>query len=263
MVSAPPPSVQGPAPQSLPELEGQGTLPPQLPTSSSGFWGRNRAILLSGVAVLGLAVGGLTYWFVLRKPAVNRAPNKPSVSQPATAAPDKPSPSRSATPAPDNSATEPQSTIQPEKAPATEPKKVASKYPGEVSTTAVPAVPVKTGGTPPSAPAPDLSGNWQGEYSNHDTNQITKVSLQISKDSTDLITGVLIFDSEGSNAASCAITGVYNRQSKFMLVVVGNCQGHPPAYLQGKIGFSSVEPTARQVFGVDSLHNSLLNISRQ
>jgi hypothetical protein len=215
------------------------------------------------VAVLGLAVGGLTYWFVLRKPAVNRAPNKPSVSQPATAAPDKPSPSRSATPAPDNSATEPQSTIQPEKAPATEPKKAASKYPGVVSTTAVPAVPVKSRGTPPSAPAPDLSGNWQGEYRNHDTNQITKVSLQISKDSTDLITGTLIFDSEGSNAASCAITGVYNRQSKFMLLVVGNCQGHPPAYLQGKIGFSSVEPTARQVFGVDSLHNSLLNISRQ
>jgi hypothetical protein len=261
IVSAPPSSVQGPVPPSLPELEGQRSPPPKLPASSSGFGGKNKAILLSGVAVLGLALGGLTYWFVLRKPAVNRAPNKPSVSQPAAAAPDKPSPSHSATPAPGNSATEPQPTIQLGKAPATAPKKAANQYPGRVSTPAVPAVPVKSG-TPPSAPAPDLSGNWQGEYTHHDTNQITKVSLQISKDTTNWITGTLIFDSEGTNSASCAITGVYNPRSKFMLLDVGNCQGHPPAYLQGKIGFSSVEPTARQVFGVDSLHNSLLNISR-
>ena len=117
--------------------------------------------------------------------------------------------------------------------------------------------------TPPSARAPDLSGNWHGEYTNHDTNQITKVNLKISKDRTDLLTGILMFGLGGSNSASCAIAGVYNSQSKFMLLNVGNCQGHPPAYLQGKIGFSSVKPADRQVFGVDSLHNSLLNISRQ
>jgi hypothetical protein len=117
--------------------------------------------------------------------------------------------------------------------------------------------------TPPSARAPDFSGNWHGEYTNHDSNQITKVNLQISKDRTDLLIGTLMFDFGGSNSASCAITGMYNSQSKFMLLNVGNCQGHPPAYLQGKIGFSSVKPADRQVFGVDSLHNSLLNISRQ
>jgi serine/threonine-protein kinase len=109
----------------------------------------------------------------------------------------------------------------------------------------------------------DLSGNWQGEYTNYGTNQITKVNLQMSKDRTDLLTGTLMFDSGGSNSASCAITGVYNPQSKFMLLDVGYCQGHPPAYLQGKIGFSSVEPTDHRVLGVDSLHNSLLSISRQ
>jgi len=89
------------------------------------------------------------------------------------------------------------------------------------------------------------------------------VNLQMSKDRTDLLTGTLMFDSGGSNSASCAITGVYNPQSKFMLLDVGYCQGHPPAYLQGKIGFSSVEPTDHRVLGVDSLHNSLLSISRQ
>ena len=260
LVSTPPSSEQGPVPQPLPELEGQKTPPPKLPASSSGFWGKNKAILLSGVAVLGLALGGLTYWFVLRKPEVNRVPKKPTVSHPAAAARDKPSPAQSATPGAANSATEPQPTIQPEKVPATRPKRAASEYPGGVSTT---AVPVKSGGTPPSAPARDFSGKWQGEYRNHDTNQIAKVSLQISKDSADLIRGTLIFDSEGTNSASCAITGVYNPQSKFMLLDVGHCQGHPPAYLQGKIGFSSVEPTDRRVLGVDPMHNSLLNISRQ
>jgi hypothetical protein len=49
-----------------------------------------------------------------------------------------------------------------------------------------------------------------------------------------------------------------------MLLNVGSCQGNPPAYFfEGKIGFSSVELTARQVFGVDPGHNSVLNISRQ
>jgi Double zinc ribbon len=263
LVSTTPSSEQGPVPPSLPELEGQRTPPPKLPAASSGFWGKNKAILLCGVAVLGLALGGLTYWFVLRKPEVNRVLKKPTVSRPATAARDKPSPAQSATPGAANSAMEPQAIIQPKKAPATGPNKAASEYPGGVSTTAVPAVPVKSGAPPPSAPARDFSGKWQGEYTNHDTNQIAKVSLQIFKDSRDLITGTLIFDSEGTNSAACAIRGVYNPQTRFMLLDVSHCKGHPPAYLPGKIGFTSVEPTDRRVFGVDPLHNSLLHISRQ
>jgi Double zinc ribbon len=258
LVSTPPSSVQGAVPQSFREPEGQST-PPPVPASSSGFWGKNKAILLSGVAVLGLVLGGLTYWFVLRKPEVKRGAKKPSVSRPATTAHDKPSASQSAKPAPDNSATQSQPT-RPRKTPATGPKKAASEYPGGDST---PAVPVNSGGSLPVAPARDLSGKWQGEYTNHDTNQIAKVSLQISKDSTDLITGTLIFDSEGVNSAACAITGVYNPQTKFLLLKVDHCQGHPPAYLQGKIGFTAVEPTDSRVFGVDASHNSLLNISRQ
>jgi hypothetical protein len=114
-----------------------------------------------------------------------------------------------------------------------------------------------------SVDSTDLSGNWHGEYTQEDTDQITKVNLQVIEDSTNVLTGTLKFDSAGNASASCAIHGVYNSQNKFMFLVLDKCQGRPPADLQGKIGFSSVEPTAREVFGVDSLHNSLLNISRQ
>jgi ketosteroid isomerase-like protein len=115
---------------------------------------------------------------------------------------------------------------------------------------------------PSSTPLSDLSGNWQGEYTNHDTNEVRKVTLQISRHDADL-TGTLIFDPGGGNAASCTITGVYNDQKKFMLLKIADCQGHPPAYLQGYIGFSSIELTARQVFGVDPSHNGWLNINKQ
>jgi hypothetical protein len=116
--------------------------------------------------------------------------------------------------------------------------------------------------TPSRAAAPSLSGNWHGKYT-RDTNQITKVNLRVIEDRTNVLTGKLKFDSAGNTSASCAISGIYNSQDKFMLLILDNCLGRPPADLQGKIGFSSVDPTARQVFGVDSLHNSLLSISRQ
>lgn len=115
----------------------------------------------------------------------------------------------------------------------------------------------------PSDRVPDFSGNWHGAYTNHDTNQVTKVNLQISEDRTDLLTGTLMFDPEGSNPVSCSLTGVYNPQTKFMLLSVSDCRGRPPNYLQGKIGFSSVKPADRRIFGVDSLHNCWLDISRQ
>jgi hypothetical protein len=257
-------------PESLPEFEDHG-VEPHIPATGSGFWANNKAILLTGVAFLGLAAGGLTYWFVLRKPAANTAPNRSSVTRPATAAPNKPSALEPATAPPDNSAAEPQPSAQTKEALATEPKKAAGEDPGGVSITVSTPVPGKSSdlpastlpSAPASAPTPSLSGTWHGEYTNHDANQVTKVTLQISEDSADLLTGTLRFDPGGSNSASCAITGVYNPRSKFMLLKVGACQGHPPDYLQGKIGFSSVELSTHQVFGVDAAHNSLLNISRR
>jgi len=115
-----------------------------------------------------------------------------------------------------------------------------------------------------SASAPSLSGNWHGEYTNYDKNQTTPVKLQIisENDRTDQLTGTLMFGADGNNSSSCTLTGVYNSQTKFMLLSVGNCQGNAPTNLQGKFGFSSVTLTDVQAFGMDSAHNGLLNISR-
>ncbi len=249
IVPAPPSSVPRPVPKSVREQEARIAQPQKLPASSGGFWGNNKALLLSGVVVLALIAGGLTYRFVLRKPAANSTPvaSAPAPSQPAPTAPNPP-------------AAEPQSTVPPEPAPATESPNAPSEDQGAVSTTPVPAKPNRI---PPSVPALDFSGNWHGEYTNHDTNQITKVNLQISEDSADVLTGTLLFDPGGSNSGSCSLTGVYNSQSKFLLLNVDNCRGRTPNYLQGKIGFSSVSSSDRRVFGVDSLHNCWLDISRQ
>jgi len=243
----------------LPVVE-RHVIEPRLAATSSGGNGNNKGVLLICVAVLGLAFGGLAYWFLLRKPAMNGTPGSSSVSRTATAAPNKPSALES-TP---NNAAAPQSPAQPQDPNATEPKKEDAG--GTSSAATVPANSSgASAGTPASAPGPSLSGKWHGEYTNHDANAVMKVALQIAEDnSPDRLTGTLTFDAEGSSSASCAITGVYNPHSKFMLLNIGNCQGNPPAYFfEGKIGFSSVEVTARQVFGVDLAHNSLLNISRQ
>jgi hypothetical protein len=118
--------------------------------------------------------------------------------------------------------------------------------------------------TPVSARAPSLSGNWHGEYTNYDKNQTTPVKLQIISeiDRADQLTGTLMFGAEGNNSSSCTLTGVYNAQTKFMLLSVSNCQGSAPTNLQGKFGFSSVTLTDSQAFGMGSAHNGLLNISR-
>ena len=271
-----PPPAARPLPKTLPRMEEPRAVQ-RVAASGAGSLGSNKAILFTSVAVLGLAFGGLVYWYVLRKPAVSSVPSQPAASQPATPAGDKPSPAQSATPAADQPvasqttasqpataeadkpAAQPQSTAPTQEAPATETKKTTNEPAGAASTTSSSA-PARSAETPPSAPT-DLTGNWQGEYTN--TGLATKVSLQISKDSADLLTGTLIFDAGGSNSATCAITGAYNPQSKFMVLKVANCQGQPPAYLQGKIGFASVEVTATQMFGVDSAHNSFLNISRK
>jgi hypothetical protein len=247
-----------PASESDAQFEQHG-FNPALPTTNSGFWANNKAILLTGVAVLGLAAGGLAYWFFLRRPAMNSAPSGSSFSRPATAAPNKPS--ALATAAPNNPAAEPQAAAQSKDATGTEP----NKDPNGVSIDVTTAVPAKPGDAPASVAGPSLSGKWHGEYTNHDANEVIKVTLQMTEDNNpDRLTGTLWFDAAGSNSASCPITGVYNPHNKFMLLNIGNCRGNPPAYFfEGKIGFSSVELAARQVFGVDPAHNSLLNISRQ
>lgn len=242
-----------PAIETLPQFEPRG-IGPGLPAVKVGS--RDKGILLIGVAVLGLAAGGFAYWFLLRKPAMNGAPSS-SVSQHA-AGPHKPSALESTTP--NNPPAQPQSAAQPQN--PTEPKKEDS---GGTSPGASTAVPAESHDAPASTLGPSLSGKWHGEYTNHDANVVMKVTLQMSEDnSPDRLTGTLTFDSEGSNSASCAISGVYNPQNKFMLLNVGNCRGNTPGYFfEGKIGFSSVDLTARQAFGVDPAHNSLLNISRQ
>ena len=246
---APPVYQAPPAPAPLPPVERHG-IEPGLVATPRGSKGNNKGVLLICVAVLGLVFGGLAYWFLLRKPAMNGGPSSSSGSRITTTAPNKPSALES-TP---NNAAAPQSQAQPQDPNATEPKKEDASGASPAAATA-----------PATAPGPSLSGKWHGEYTNHDANAVIKVALQIAEDSSpDRLTGTLTFDAEGSNSASCAITGVYNPHSKFMLLNIGNCQGNPPAYFfEGKVGFSSVEVTARQVFGVDLAHNSLLNISRQ
>ncbi len=267
--SATPPARVRPVPRPAPELETRRTPPPEIPYAGSPGPSNRTAILLTSVAVLGLVFGGITYWYLLRKHAMSSTPNNTTVSQPATSAANKPSAAPSATPASDTpapaqpatatsdtpAATAPSTAAQ---APAAETHKAAGGSSGASPAASAPAKPAETAASPPSA---DLSGFWEGDYTN--TKQVSKVTLQISKNSTDLFTGTMVFDSEGDNSAKCAISGVYNPQSKFLMLKVADCQGQPPAYLQGKIGFSSVEMSAKQMFGVDSAHNSFLNITRQ
>ena len=119
----------------------------------------------------------------------------------------------------------------------------------------------------PNAPAttargPSMSGTWRGKYTNHDTNESTDVNIQLSENSAALLTGNLTFDPKGT-PISCSLSGVYNPKTRFMVLVIDKCSGNPPDYLQGKIGFSSVGPADLHLFGVDSVHNCWLDISRQ
>ncbi len=265
-VTPPPPPVTRPVPRPLPPLDSQRTPAAGIPAIGASSGGNQKAILFACVVVLGLAFGGLIYWYVLRKPAAGSTSSQPSVSQTATAAVDKPSPAQSTTPAADaGTPAEPAATTD-NSAPgqssapvasATDTKPAASDNAGAAPAKSAPA---KSTDTAPRAAA-DLSGFWEGEYTN--TNQVSKVTLQIAKDSGGLLAGTMVFDDGGINSARCTIKGAYNAQNKFMVLQVAKCQGQPPTYLEGKIGFASVELSARQAFGVDSAHNSFLNISRQ
>jgi hypothetical protein len=47
-----------------------------------------------------------------------------------------------------------------------------------------------------------------------------------------------------------------------MLLNLGSCHGDPPDYLNGQIGFSSVDRNDNRLVGVVSSHNAILDISR-
>jgi zinc-ribbon domain len=245
-----------PPPAPLPPVQRQ-VVEPSRPPINSGK-GNNKGVLLICVAVLGLALGGLAYWLFLRKP-LSGVTGGSLGSKITTTAPNKPS---ALEPTPNNAAA-PQSPSQSQDPNATEPKKDDASGASPAA-----AVPANSSGAPASAPVtasgPSLAGKWHGEYTYNDANEVSKVTLQLSEDNgPERLTGTMTFDPDGNHASSCAMSGVYNPQTKFMLLKIGTCQGNAPDYLQGKIGFSSVELTARQVFGVDPAHNSLLNISRQ
>jgi hypothetical protein len=146
---------------------------------------------------------------------------------------------------------------------APEPPAVVTQPPRPVQ---APAVTVSVHNNPTTEPPAvaaenkDLSGNWQGEYTHRET--ITKVKLHLSQDPMDVMTGTLTFDAGGYSASSCSLTGNYNPRTRFMVLIVGTCQGTPPNYLQGRIGFSSVNPADHQLLGVDQMHDGLLGISR-
>jgi hypothetical protein len=89
------------------------------------------------------------------------------------------------------------------------------------------------------------------------------LSLQIAENRSELLTGTLAFDAGGSNASFCSVSGNYNPNTRFMLLIVSGCHGHVPNYLQGKIGFSGVNSSDHQVQGVDQMHDGLVNMSRQ
>jgi hypothetical protein len=114
------------------------------------------------------------------------------------------------------------------------------------------------------AHTPRFSGSWYGKCNHRDTNQVTNVSIRIAEDpATDLLTGTLIFDAgESKSSGSCSLTGTYSAKSKFMLLNLGSCHGDPPDYLNGQIGFSSVDRNDNRLVGVVSSHNAILDISR-
>ena len=107
----------------------------------------------------------------------------------------------------------------------------------------------------------NLSGNWRGTYTVQPGNQVVTVNVHL-EDHTDSLNGTLFFDPGGATAAACAVSGYYNPQRKFMVLMIGACQGRAPSYLQGGIGFSSVRVTDRRVVGVEPRHNGVMDISR-
>lgn len=88
----PPPRMEPPAaPRPVPNRE-QARPAPAAEAQRPG--GSNRLLIITSVVVLALAAVGLTYWFVLRKPAAQNAPivEAPAAAQPTASAPAEASP---------------------------------------------------------------------------------------------------------------------------------------------------------------------------
>jgi hypothetical protein len=98
-------------------------------------------------------------------------------------------------------------------------------------------------------------------FTHQAANQIANVTLHI-EDHDDLLTGTLTFDPGGENSAACSLRGSYNLLRKFMVLLIGTCRGRPPNYLQGRIGFTSVNLSDRRIVGVEPRQNGVLDISR-
>ncbi|MGA2647063.1 MAG: hypothetical protein ABSF15_20315 [Candidatus Sulfotelmatobacter sp.] len=176
-----------------------------------------------------------------------------NASPPAATASDKPQPSAGDKP----SAGIPQ-------APPAQPTPSATSSPlAHTPATAKPAPAEGLKNAPkPEAPEPaSLSGNWHGMFTHQAANQIANVTLHI-EDHDDLLTGTLTFDPGGENSAACSLRGSYNLLRKFMVLLIGTCRGRPPNYLQGRIGFTSVNLSDRRIVGVEPRQNGVLDISR-
>lgn len=106
-----------------------------------------------------------------------------------------------------------------------------------------------------------LSGSWHGTFTHQSADQIANVTIHL-EDSAEMLTGTLTFDPGGENSSSCSLKGSYNLLRKFMVLLIGTCHGRPPNYLQGQIGFTSVNLSDRRIVGVEPRQNGVLDISR-
>jgi serine/threonine protein kinase len=234
--------------------------PVSAPVSASGQQsqpGPRRTWLwaLIGVMVTVILLGGGFFVYSHRQKEVRSesiaVPLPPSIAQTESAPSNSP---------PDQTAvvTKPEDEVQaPTNPPDAEPVVKPPKIP-------TPKRAVKPQSVSKSAPPPiaTLSGNWRGTYTDNDVGQVKKVSIRIFDDGAGALTGSLLFDSGGSDASNCPLTGNYKAETKFMVLIIGTCRGNPPDYLQGTFGFASVNLDDRQALGVEQKHNSLLSLNR-
>jgi serine/threonine protein kinase len=259
----------------VPMAPARETIPPPQAASQPHKSGNLLWIVLTLLLAVVLLGGGF-YWYTHRGNDLNTASNA-APSQ--TAAP--PATSGTGNPAPTQSIGQTKgsrtgsSVRKPPK--DTAPKDTASSGPSTATQTE-PSVPAQNSGVipdskptqtptqpppqpPPPAPAPTLAGRWTGQYKNETTGQGAQVSVQLS-DRSDMLSGIMSYDVGGRSSASCSVSGIYNATNKFMYLEIANCQGRPPSYLPGRMGFVSVNLDDRQIRGIDRAHNSWLEISK-
>jgi len=115
VMAAPQPlPISRPTAQPIREMKNTTASVQKSPATKAGLWAHKKMVF-SAVAVLAVVGAGLSYWFILRRPAVHNAPiiQGPLASQPATTPP-------SPTP-------EPQTATQPAQPTQTEPQEAAGE----------------------------------------------------------------------------------------------------------------------------------------